>query len=93
MRVIIRALHDSKKHLSNASCAGHESVFLYAAWKLTAMHLLSEKDQGIQQKSTPAKRDKMREHKETNGLSSIYVLLFQSTADDIFIKPTECQTR
>ena len=55
-------------------------------------HLLPEKDQGIQQKSTPAKHDKMREHEE-NFLSSIYVPLFQSILDHIFIKSNECQTR
>ena len=57
------------------------------------MHLLPEKDQGIQRKSTPVKRDKTCGHEETNNLLSIYILLFQSTVDDIFIKPTECQTQ
>ena len=55
--------------------------------------LLSEKGQGIQLKSTPVKRDKKRGHEENNILWSIYVPLFQSTLDDIFIEPTECQVR
>ena len=54
-------------------------------------HLLPEKDQGIQRISTPAKRDKTRGHEENNILSSMYISLFQSTVDDIFIKPTKCQ--
>ena len=38
-------------------------------------HLLPEKNQGIQQKSTPAKRDKMCGQEENNILSSIYIPL------------------
>ena len=63
IQVIICVLHDSKKHASNALCALRESVFLCTACKL---HLLPEKDQGIQQKSTPAKHDKTCEHEENN---------------------------
>ena len=44
-------------------------------------------------KRRPAKRDKPRGHKENNILLSIYVPLFQSTLNDIFIELTECQTR
>ena len=36
-RVIIRVMHDSKKHTSNASYTAHESVFLCVACKLTAI--------------------------------------------------------
>ena len=35
--VILRVLHDSKDHVSNASCTAHESVFLCAACRLTAI--------------------------------------------------------
>ena len=35
--VIIRVLHDSKKHVSNALCAAHDSVFLCDACKLIAI--------------------------------------------------------
>ena len=37
IRVTICVMHDSKKHASNASCDTHESVFLYAACKLTVV--------------------------------------------------------
>ena len=37
MWVIIRMLHDGKKHASNASCAACESVFLCAGCKLIAI--------------------------------------------------------
>ena len=37
MRVIIRVLHISKKHASNALCPARESVFLCAACKLTVI--------------------------------------------------------
>ena len=56
-------------------------------------HLLPEKDQGIQRKSTPTKRDKTRGHEENNILPSIHIPLFQSTLDDILIETTECQAR
>ena len=46
----------------------------------------------MQDNSTLAKHDKTRGHKENNILSSIYVPPFQSTLDDIFIEPTDCQT-
>ena len=36
-QIIIRVMHDSKKHVSNASCAACESVFLCAACKLIAV--------------------------------------------------------
>ena len=37
----------------------------------------------MQGNGTLAKRDKIRGHEENSILSSIYVLLFQSTLDDI----------
>ena len=37
MRVIIRVMHNSMKHASNASCAACKSVFLCAACKLTVV--------------------------------------------------------
>ena len=89
MRVIIRVLHNSKKHMSNASCTARESVFLCCMQ--VNCHLLPEKDQGMQQKSILAKRDKMYGHKENNILSSIYIPI-PIHLDDIFIEPTECQT-
>ena len=55
-------------------------------------HLLPEKDQGIQQKTPPAKHDKTRGHEENNIPSSIYIPMFQSTPVDIFIKLTECES-
>ena len=54
-------------------------------------HLSPENDQGIQQKSTPVKHDKTCGH-EVNILSSIYLPLFQSTLEDIFIESTKFQT-
>ena len=48
-------------------------------------HLLLEKDQGIQRKSTPAQHDKCMDMKK--------IILCTPTPDDIFIEPTECQTR
>ena len=46
-------------------------------------YLLPEKNQAIQRNGMLTKRDKTRGHKENNILSSIYVLLFQSTLNDI----------
>ena len=46
-------------------------------------HRLPEKNRGIQWNGTLAKRDKTRGHEENSILSSIYVLVFQSTLDDI----------
>ena len=68
---ILRVLHDSKKHAWNTLCAACESVFLCAACKL------AEKNQGIQWNGTLANVI------ENSILSSIYILLFQSTLDDI----------
>ena len=70
MLVIIGMLHDSKKHVSNASCAVCESVF--CCCMQVNSHLLPENDEGLQQKSTPAKRDKMCGHEENDILLSIY---------------------
>ena len=35
--VVIRVLHNSKKHVSNALCVAWESVFLCTVYKLTAI--------------------------------------------------------
>ena len=46
-------------------------------------HRLPEKNQGIQCNDTLAKRDKTHGNEENSILSSIYILIFQSTLDDI----------
>ena len=71
--VIIRVMHDSKKHASNALCAARESVFLCAACKLTAVFY--QKRIKAYNEKAPCKSDKTCGHEENNILSSIYAPL------------------
>ena len=73
MQVIIRVMHNSKKHPSNASFVVRESVFLCAACKLTAV-FCQRRIKAYNEKAH-SKSDKRRRHKENNTLSSIYVPL------------------
>ena len=58
-----------------------------------ALELKSINQSINQSNSTLTKCDKTRGDEENSILSSIYVLLFQSTLDDIVSNQTECQTR
>ena len=76
--------------MSNTLCVARESVFLYAAHKLTAI-LYQKRIKAYNEMATLTEHDKTHGHEENSILSSIYVLLFQFTLDDIVhIKPTEC---
>ena len=82
---VLCVLHNSNKRVSNALCAPHELVFLYTCCTQVNCHPLPEKNQDIQWNGTLAKYNKTCVHKENSILSSIYVLLFQSTPDDIVL--------
>ena len=77
----LRVPHDCKKHASNTLCAARETVFLCAAHKLTA--IVYQRKSRHTMKWHISKRDKTHGNEENSILSSIYILLFQSTLDDI----------
>ena len=67
--------------MNNTSCAARQSVFLCAAHKLTA--IVYQRRIKAYDEMACLQNVMTRGHEENSILSSIYVLLFQSTLDDI----------
>ena len=87
-RVIIRVMHNSKKHASNALCAARELVFLCVACKLTAVF----SQRRIKAYNEKALHQNMIKQVDIKKIIFCQVFTYPYSIDDIFTKPTECQT-